>query len=34
MKWLKEHEKNPYPTQQEKEMLCKETGLSKKQVII
>jgi len=34
MKWIKEHRQFPYPTTKEKEMLCKETGLNKKQVII
>ncbi|ORX59102.1 hypothetical protein BCR36DRAFT_275613 [Piromyces finnis] len=34
MKWIKEHRHHPYPTNTEKEMMCKETGLSKKQVII
>eukprot|EP00833_Pecoramyces_ruminatium_P015324 jgi/Orpsp1_1/1189356/evm.model.d7180000071372.2 len=31
MQWIKEHNKHPYPTQKEKEILCKETGLTKKQ---
>ncbi|OUM58945.1 hypothetical protein PIROE2DRAFT_47510, partial [Piromyces sp. E2] len=33
MKWIKEHRQHPYPTSQEKSKLCKETGLSIKQVI-
>ena len=32
MKWIKEHRKYPYPTSAEKDILCQETGLTKKQV--
>ena len=30
--WLHEHLHNPYPTHKEKELLSKESGLSKKQI--
>ncbi len=30
--WLADHLENPYPSQSEKERLCAQTGLSKKQI--
>ncbi|KAL1840574.1 hypothetical protein VTJ49DRAFT_306 [Mycothermus thermophilus] len=30
--WLSTHSKHPYPTDEEKEMLCKQTGLTKTQI--
>ena len=32
MKWLNEHESNPYPTAEEKIELEKQTGLSQNQI--
>lgn len=30
--WLNQHIDNPYPTHKEKELLSKESGLSKRQI--
>jgi hypothetical protein len=30
--WLNQHMDNPYPSHRDKEILCRETGLSRRQI--